>query len=55
MLFDTLRLIGVDGDGWRIEFVDAFGTVVLGSVAVYATLDEARAALRCLAGCIDLI
>src|SRR4051812_6394172 len=46
MLFDTLRLIGVDGHGWRVEFLDALGNVVLVSVAAYATFDEARAALR---------
>lgn len=55
MLFDTLRLIGVEGHGWRIEFLDALGNVVLVSVAVYATFDEARAALRNFADCIKLI
>ncbi len=55
MLFDTLRLIGVEGNGWRIEFLDAFDNVVLVSVAVYATFDEARAALRNFADCVNLI
>jgi hypothetical protein len=55
MLFDTLRLIGVEDYGWRIEFLDALGNVVLVSVAVYATFDEARAALRNFADCVKMI
>jgi len=55
MLFDTLRLIGVEGDGWRVEFIDAFGNVVLVSIAKYATFEEARSALRRLADCVNFI
>jgi hypothetical protein len=55
MLFDTLRLIGVEDFGWRIEFLDALGNVVFVSVAAYASFDEARAALRNFADCVKLI
>jgi hypothetical protein len=55
MLFDTLRLIGVEGEGWRVEFLDTLGHVILVSVAVYATFDEARTALHRFADCAKMI
>ena len=54
MLYDTLRLVGAEDTGWRIEFLDAFGALVLVSVKFYASYSEALADLRILSGCVRL-
>ncbi len=54
MLFDTLRLVGVEGAGWRVEFIDACGEVVLASTKTYHTFAEALDALRCFSDCVSM-
>jgi hypothetical protein len=55
MGFETLRLVGVEGIGWRVEFLDALGNLVLVSVTTYATFNEALQALRGMADCVKMI